>query len=75
MIFVITFLAFATVQAMKNVLLDSTTDPSSGWLLYSRTLQSPTIEGWKAVQDENNLTTVVPIVVFGVIVIRDQISL
>ena len=57
MIFVITFLAFASVQARKNVLLDSTTDPSSGWLLYSRTLQALTIEGWKAVQDKKNLTS------------------
>merc|ERR1719370_2508626 len=57
MIFVIILLTFASVQAIENVLLDSTTDHSSGWLLYSRTLQPPTIEGWKAVQDKNNLTS------------------
>ena len=50
MIFVMMPLILASVQTRVTVLLDSTKESSSGWMLYSSTLQPPTISGWKEVQ-------------------------
>jgi len=57
MIFEIILLALASVQAKVTVLLDSTKDSSAGWMLYSSTLQPPTISGWKQEQGEDNSTS------------------